>query len=77
MAIHSSSLTWQIAWTEEPDGLQFMESQRGGYDWASDTFTSLSILNCIPHIYTSLVYGSSVYFHSFTVMNIAAMNVCM
>ena len=28
MATHSSILVWEIPWTEEPDGLQFMESQR-------------------------------------------------
>ena len=27
MATHSSILAWKISWTEEPDGLQFMESQ--------------------------------------------------
>ena len=25
-------LTWRILWTEEPGGLQFMGSQRVGYD---------------------------------------------
>ena len=28
MATHSSVLVWRIPWTEEPDGLQSMESQR-------------------------------------------------
>ena len=28
MATHSSILAWRIPWTEEPGGLQFMESQR-------------------------------------------------
>ena len=28
MATHSSSLAWEIAWTEEPDGLQSMGSQK-------------------------------------------------
>ena len=27
MATHSSILAWRILWMEEPDGLQFMESQ--------------------------------------------------
>ena len=27
MATHSSILAWRILWTEEPDGLQSMESQ--------------------------------------------------
>ena len=32
MAIHSSILAWRIPWIEEPDGLQFMGSQRVGHD---------------------------------------------
>ena len=28
MATHSSILAWRIPWTEEPSGLQFIESQR-------------------------------------------------
>ena len=41
MATHSSILAWRIPWTEEPGGLQSMESQRVRHDWA----TSLSIVN--------------------------------
>ena len=32
MATHSNILAWRIPWTEELGGLQFMESQRVGYD---------------------------------------------
>ena len=32
MATHSSILGWKISWTEEPDGLQSMGSQRVGHD---------------------------------------------
>ena len=32
MAIHSSILAWKIQWTEEPDKLQSMGSQRIGHD---------------------------------------------
>ena len=32
MATHSSMLAWRIPWTEEPGGLQSMESQRVGHD---------------------------------------------
>ena len=32
MAIHSSILAWRIPWTEEPDKLQFMGSQRVKHD---------------------------------------------
>ena len=31
---HSSTLAWRIPWTEEPGGLQSMESQRVGHDWS-------------------------------------------
>ena len=31
-AIHSSTLAWKIPWTEEPDRLQAMGSQRVGHD---------------------------------------------
>ena len=39
MAVHSSTLAWKIPWTEGPDRLQSMRSQRVGHDWA----TSLSL----------------------------------
>ena len=32
MAIHSSTITWKIPWTEEPGRLQSMGSQRVGHD---------------------------------------------
>ena len=32
LATHSSILAWRIPWTEEPDGLQSMGSQRLGHD---------------------------------------------
>ena len=32
MATHSSILAWEIPWTEEPGGLQFMGLQRVGHD---------------------------------------------
>ena len=32
MAPHSSTLAWKIPWTEEPDRLQSMGSQRVGHD---------------------------------------------
>ena len=39
MAIHSSILAWRIPWTEEPDKLQFMGSQRVKHDWKTNTST--------------------------------------
>ena len=35
MGTHSSTLTWDIPWTEEPGGLQSMESQRVGHNLAT------------------------------------------
>ena len=32
MATHSSILAWRIPWTEEPGGLQFVDSQSIGHD---------------------------------------------
>ena len=32
MATHPSILAWEIQWTEEPDWLQSMGSQRVGHD---------------------------------------------
>ena len=34
MANHSSILAWRISWTEEPGGLQSMESQKVGHNRA-------------------------------------------
>ena len=35
MATHSNILAWEILWTEEPDRLQSMGSQRIGHDLAT------------------------------------------
>ena len=43
MATHFSILAWEIPWTEEPSGVQSMESQRVGHDWVTNMFT-LSVL---------------------------------
>ena len=40
MATHSSILAWRIPWTEEPSGLQSMESQTVGHDRSANTATS-------------------------------------
>ena len=43
MATHSSTLTWEIPWTEEPGGLQSMGLWRVRHDWA----TSLSLFTFV------------------------------
>ena len=35
MATHPSTLAWKIPWTEKPDRLQSMGSQRVGHDWVT------------------------------------------
>ena len=41
IATHSSVLAGRIQFTEEPRGLQSMGLQRVGYDWATNTFSTL------------------------------------
>ena len=36
MATHSSILAWRMPWTEEPDGLQSMRSQRVGHNLVTE-----------------------------------------
>ena len=36
MATHSNILAWKVPWTEEPDMLQSMGSQRIGHDGATE-----------------------------------------
>ena len=39
MATHWSIIAWEIPWTEEPGGLQSMESQRVRYNLATEKKT--------------------------------------
>ena len=52
MAIQSSTLAWQISWTEECGRLQSMGSKRVGHDWATSLFSfkwnSFSAQTCPP-----------------------------
>ena len=50
MATHSSILAWRIPWTEEPGGLQSMESQRVGHDRATNT-----VLIHIMHYFSVII----------------------
>ena len=50
MAIHFSTLAWEIPWLEESDRLQSMGSQRVGHDWVTSLFiAATSLLLCPPH----------------------------
>ena len=42
----SSTLAWKIQWTEEPEGLQSMGSQRIGHDWA-DWATNIHLIRTL------------------------------
>ena len=44
MATHSSILTWEILWTEEPGKVRSMEWQRIGYDLATEHQPPLFVL---------------------------------
>ena len=46
MATDSSILVWEIPWTEEPDGLQSMESQRGRHKFATELTCTLFLIEC-------------------------------
>ena len=49
IANHSSILTWEISWTGNPGGLQFMELQKAGHDWV---YTLLSVpIECMNSLY--------------------------
>ena len=48
MATHSSILTWEILWTEETDGLQFIELQNS-QTWLSNSMN----MNSNKHIHIS------------------------
>ena len=44
MATHSSTIAWKIPWTEEPDRLHSMGSQRVGHDFTFTFFLSLPLV---------------------------------
>ena len=55
MATHSSILALRIPWTEEPDRLQSIESQRVGHDWSD-----LAVMHISPSIKKVNVLASQV-----------------
>ena len=80
MATHSSILAWETPWTEEPGGLQSMESQRVGYDWAHTHtwLNNISVCVCVCSSHTFFIhsfYGGHLdYFHILAIVNNAAVN---
>ena len=62
MATHSNMLAWRILWTEEPGGLQSMESQRVRHDWMTNTHTH-------THTHTQHFYNrKKLYMHNANVI---------
>ena len=59
MAILSSTFAWKIPWTEEPDRLQSMGSQRVGHDWATSLW--LVCPTVVNHVYYSV---TNLFFYS-------------
>ena len=48
METHSNTLAWTIPWTVEPGGLQSMELQRVGHDWATSLSLRFTVYLLIP-----------------------------
>ena len=48
--IHSSILAWRIPWTDDPGGLQPVESKSVRYDRATNTQATCVIDMCIEHL---------------------------
>ena len=51
MATHYSIPIWRIPWTIEPDGLQSMGSKRVAQGWATHTFTFISSVQALSHVW--------------------------
>ena len=51
MATHSSILAWKMLWTEEPDQLPSMVSQRVRHDWES-THAKMDVITDTTSIFT-------------------------
>ena len=69
MAAHSSILTWENPWTEEPGGLQSMGSQGAGHDWETNSFLSYKTEILLLDIYPREM---KMYGHSKTCIFLAA-----
>ena len=58
MGTHSSIIAWRIPWTEEPVGLQSMESQRVGHDFSDGAYMRKAeerIKLCIVNVQTQIL----------------------
>ena len=65
MATHSRILAWRVPWTEEPDGLQSMGSQRVGHDWTDwADIAHTKLYMCKRRPFTWLEKGDSLHMHT-------------
>ena len=55
VATHSGILAWRIPWSEEPDGLQSLQSKRIGLDWVTNTHTMSSLEKCLIWVFSFLI----------------------
>ena len=51
MATHSNILAWRIPWTEEPGGLQSMESERVQHDLATKQHFNIYMCTWVSQIF--------------------------
>ena len=70
MATHSRILVWRIPWTEGPDGLQSMGSQRTRHNLAANTQTVFVLFRCLQWWWVFCVCGffSFFFFGSITLV---------
>ena len=61
MAIHSSTIAWQIPWTEEPGRLQSMGSKRVGHDSATSSSLSLFSMTFTCNIYLRYILSNTMF----------------
>jgi len=59
MATHSSTLGWEISWTEEPGGLQSTGLWRVGHDWATEHTQNSSLFSFWRNLH--MVSPTSIY----------------
>ena len=55
IATHSSTLSWRISGTEEPEGLQSMGLQRVGHEWRDLARTYCTLVQQFPSIIVLLL----------------------
>ena len=75
MATYSSVLAWEIPWTEQPGGLQFMRLQRVRHNWVTkQQQTTQSHHQAVPlHAMTSLLSAQEEALHKYQLSPLPAL----